>query len=150
MFETMIIYLSKAYENLDPGRLLRKLAGYGAGPKLQGLLAEFWSWQEVVAFQNGFHGPQFREARGKTQVGLASTTLFNMEVDSVVHQWLSLTVEEISTTHDGLGMTVGMCMGVFYVDDRMIRSRDPEWLQGAINILIWLFRNVGLMSNVAK
>ena len=50
--------LSKAYNNLYWGRLLQTLAGYGVGQKIRGLLAEFWSRQELVTRQNGFHGPQ--------------------------------------------------------------------------------------------
>ena len=38
-----LLYLSKAYDNLDQGKLLQTLAGYGAGPKMQGLLTEFCS-----------------------------------------------------------------------------------------------------------
>ena len=41
-------------------------------------------------------------------------------------------------------------MGVFYADDIMIGSRDPDWLQGDINVLIVLFRGVLLMSNIEK
>ena len=41
-------------------------------------------------------------------------------------------------------------MGVFYVNDSMIRSRDPEWLQGDTNVLIGLFIRFGLMANVAN
>ena len=41
-------------------------------------------------------------------------------------------------------------MGVFYANEGMIGSWDPEWLQGAINILIGLFIRVGIMANVAK
>ena len=32
----------------------------------------------------------------------------------------------------------------------MIRSRDSEWLQGAVNALVGLFIGVILMVNVAK
>ena len=32
----------------------------------------------------------------------------------------------------------------------MIRSRDLEWLQEAINVLIGIFIRVNLMANVAK
>ena len=73
-----------------------------------------------------------------------------MTVDSMVRLWISLTVEDKYDTHDGLGMAVGRCMSVFYVDDVMIRSRELEWLQGANNILIVIFRRVGLMANVEK
>ena len=41
-------------------------------------------------------------------------------------------------------------MGAFYTDDGMIGSRDPEWIQGAINVLIGLFRRVFLMANDEK
>ena len=41
-------------------------------------------------------------------------------------------------------------MGFFYDDDGMILSRDTEWIQGAINVLILLFRSVEIMANVAK
>ena len=43
-----------------------------------------------------------------------------------------------------------MVHGVFYADDGMIGSRGPEWLQGDVNVLIRLFRMVGLVYNVAK
>ena len=97
---------------------------YGAGPKLQVLLAEFWSRQEVVTRQNGLHGTQFRATRGMTQGRLTSPTLFNVEVYRVVRHWLSFTVEDNYATINGLGMSVGRCMGVFYADDGMIGTRE--------------------------
>ena len=39
---SVLLDLRKAYNNLDQGRLLQNLEGYGAGPKLWGLLVEFW------------------------------------------------------------------------------------------------------------
>ena len=47
-------------------------------------------------------------------------------------------------------MTVEQCMDVVYADDGMIGSRDPEWIQGAINVFNGLFRGVGVMANVSK
>ena len=41
-------------------------------------------------------------------------------------------------------------MGLFYSDDGTIGSRDPEWICGAINVLIELFKRVRPMANVAK
>ena len=72
-----------------------------------------------------------------------------MEVDSVVRHWMSLTMEDKSTNHEVLGMAVRSCMGVFIVDFGMVGLREPELLQGAINVFIRLFRRVGLMENVA-
>ena len=74
--------------------------------------------------------------------------LFNVEGDSMALHWISLTVKYDSSTHDVLGVVVGNFMSLFYVDDGMIGSGDPEWLQGAINILIAIFRRVGLMANL--
>ena len=76
--------LSKVYKKLYQGRLLPTLAGYEAEPKLRVLLAEFWSIQELVTCHNDFHGTQFRVTRGTTQGVLASPTLFNVSVDSVI------------------------------------------------------------------
>ena len=85
-----------------------------------------------------------------TKGELGSSTIFNEAVDSVVRYCISLTVEDLSSTHEELGMAVGRCMGMFYANGRMIVSRDPEWLQGTINVIIRLFRRVGLMDNVKK
>ena len=59
--------LRKAYSKLYRGRLPNTLEGYGAGLKLRGLLAEFWSRQEEVTRHNGFHVPQLRVTRGMKQ-----------------------------------------------------------------------------------
>ena len=65
-----------------------------------------------------------------------------MAVEIVVRHWMPLTAEEESAAHEGLGMVVGWYMGVFYTDDGIIRSRDTEWLQGDIKVIIKLFRRV--------
>ena len=38
----------------------------------------------------------------------------------------------------------------FYVDDRMVASTDPGWLQLAFDTLTGLFDRVGLQTNVRK
>ena len=45
---------------------------------------------------------------------------------------------------------MGWSLGVFYVDDDLLVSREPEWIQVALNVLIRLFRRIGLAANVAK
>ena len=71
---------------------------------------EFWLRQEVFTIQNGFHGTQLLATRGMTEGRLDSPTLFNVAVESVVRHWMSLTVEEESTTHEGLWMAIGRFM----------------------------------------
>ncbi len=38
----------------------------------------------------------------------------------------------------------------FFVDNGLVRSRDPVWLQSALNILVTLFESIGLRSNPDK
>ena len=66
------------------------------------LLVEFWDNQEVVNRQNDYHGPYFRATCSTTQGGIASPTIFNVAVNSVVHHWLYLMVEYEAFIQDGL------------------------------------------------
>ena len=43
-----------------------------------------------------------------------------------------------------------MFLALFYVDDGVIASTDPEYLQEAIDILVDLFERVGLNTNTKK
>ena len=67
----------------------------------------------------------YEKPEGIQRGGMAFPKLFNVSVDIVVRHCLSLTVEDNSAPHGGLGLTVGMYMGVFYADDGMIGLRDP-------------------------
>ena len=73
-----------------------------------------------------------------------------MIFDNVVRNWLALTVEDKLVDHEGLGFVVGRCLGPFYADDGMVGSRYLEWIQGAPNLLIRIFRQYGMVANVAK
>ena len=59
-------------------------------------------------------------------------------------------VEDQKVAHDGIGETVGRCLGLLYANDGMVGSRDPDWLQHLMNALVGLFRRYGLVANVAK
>ena len=64
--------------------------------------------------------------------------------------WLYMVVEDELFDHGGLGLAVVRCMGMFYMYDGLVGLRDPEWLQGALNVIIGLFQKYGLVANVAK
>ena len=49
-----------------------------------------------------------------------------------------------------MGLAIGKCLGLFYADDGVVRSRDTEWLQVALNMLIGIFCWYRLVMNVAK
>ena len=146
----LFLDLRKSYETLDQCRLLTTLEGYGAGPHMCRILAEFWDQQEVATHQNEYHVPHFQTTMGVTQGGLILPTLFNMVFDNVVQNWLSMVLEDKLFTHDGMELAVGQCMWIFYTDDGLVGSQDLEWLQGSLNGLIGLFRQYGLVVNIVK
>ena len=63
---------------------------------------------------------------------------------------MSMTVDDDTVIQDSLVHAVGRSMEVVYEDDGLIGSREPEWLQGSLNVLIGLFLRIGLMTNVAN
>ena len=68
----------------------------------------------------------------------------------MVRHWLSLMVDYGLVVHDGLGNTVGRCLGVFYVGDGLLGYWDMEWLQGTLNALVGMFQQIDLATNFAK
>ena len=68
----------------------------------------------------------------------------------MVHHWLPMKLEDDVVIHNGLVHAVGWRLGVLYADDGLLGFWDPEWLQGAFNILIGLLLWIGLMYKVAK
>ena len=52
--------------------------------------------------------------------------------------------------HDRLRIAVRRCMGMLYADDSLVGSRDLDWLQGYLNVIIGLFRHYKLVANVAN
>jgi hypothetical protein len=52
--------------------------------------------------------------------------------------------------HNGLGDRVVKILVAFYIDNRLIASQDPVWLQESFNILIGLFEQIGLFTNANK
>ena len=92
----------------------------------------------------------FPATRGKTKGVFVSLELFNVLVDNFIITCLAMTLEEQRVDHDGLRDTVGRCLGVFYDENGMVDSRNPDCLQHATNVLLGLFRRYGLVANVKK
>ena len=100
--------LMKAYNNVDRGRLIRTLEGYGDGPQMCNILVTFWVHQGVVTRQNGYHVPEFKSNRGTKKSGLISLTLFIVVLDNVVGIWLAMTAKYQTVAQEGLGLNVGI------------------------------------------
>ena len=147
--------LKKAYDTLDRERALEILEGYGVGPNARRLLRNFWDNQWVVPRQAGYFGTPFKPTRGLTQGDIISPTLFNVVCDAIVRYWLFITTAADGDNHSanaqsGMSYRVVLQNALFYADDGEISSRNPEWLQQAIDTLVEHFERVGLKTNVGK
>ena len=73
-----------------------------------------------------------------------------MGVGSVIRHWLKLTMGNPDGTNNGVEYAVGQKLGVFYADNGMIVSNNPDQLQESINLLIGLFKRIVLEAYIAK
>jgi hypothetical protein len=87
-----------------------------------------------------------------TQGGPLLAKLFNIMVDVVVWEWMRLLQEEMEMEMEGgeLDEMIETLFTIFYVDDAYIASRDPVFLQRAIDGLVSTFKRVGLETNTKK
>jgi hypothetical protein len=72
--------------------------------------------------------------------------MLNMHVNAVVREWLCQTLDK-DAARDGIGDQVAEILVALYVDDELIASWDPVWLQESFDILIRLFEQIGLLTN---
>ena len=106
-------------------------------------------WLTVVARAGGYYGAAFKGARGVTQGYPLSPTIFNVVVDSMMRHWVTVVVEG-AEEWGKCGQEGRHNNDLFYADDGMVASLDPQWLQGAFITLIGLFGRVVLRTNSGK
>jgi hypothetical protein len=85
-----------------------------------------------------------------TQGGPLSAKLFNIIVDAVVREWKRLMRETLDDSGGYLTDQIEALFAIFYVDDGYIASRDADFLQEALDILVETFKRVGLATNTKK
>ena len=84
-----------------------------------------------------------------TQGDPLSPTIFNVVVDVVVCHWVTGVIAD-SEERGELGKEGRHQATLFYADDDMVASSDPQWIQGAFNTLVGLFDRVGLRKCFGK
>jgi hypothetical protein len=74
--------------------------------------------------------------------------MFNVCADAVIKEWLWRMIDN-EAAH---GRFAGASRDIvaFFVDDGLVGSRDPVWLQGALNVLVTLFESISLRMNPDK
>jgi hypothetical protein len=77
-----------------------------------------------------------------------SLLVFNVCVDAVVREWLHQMLGD-NAAREGIGDDVAELVA-FYIDNGLIASRDPVWLQSSFDILISLFECIRLYTNATK
>ena len=70
-------------------------------------------------------------------------------VDAVVHHWLTIAVKEAEKRGER-GREGRHQAALFYANDGMLASSDPQWLQRAFTQLVGLFDRVGPKTNCGK
>jgi hypothetical protein len=141
--------LKKAYDAFDRERTLNILAAYGVGPRMLRLQKHFWYTAKLVCCAGGNYREPFNAKRGVTQGGPLSSLMFNVCVDAVVREWLCQMLDK-DAAQDGISNQVAEMLVVFYLDDGLVASCDPVWLQESFKILIGLFEWIGLFTNAFK
>ena len=135
--------LNKAYDALYRSRSLEILKGYEMGVRVRRMLREYWDRTLMVARAGGYYGKGFKGGRVVTQGDPLSPTTFNVVVDAVVHHWLTIAVTEAENRRER-GREGRHKAALFYADDGMLASSDPQWLQCAFTQLVGIFDRVGL------
>ena len=98
----------------------------------------------------GNYGQPFKAGCGVTQGGPLSAKLFNILVDAVECELFRSLREEGNYREAELEELVATFFAIFYVDDAYLASRDAEFLQRALDVIIGLFERVGLQTNTKK
>jgi hypothetical protein len=96
------------------------------------------------------YGTSFQAERGVTQGGLLSAKLFNVLVDAVAQEWMRELREGSMLEPNEIDCLMATFLAIFYVNDVYLASRDPDFLQRALDIIVNLFTHIGLKTNVQK
>ena len=145
----MFLHLRKAYDDMDQGRFLGILEGYGIVPQALLLLRQYWDHLAMVSRASGYYGIPFKGFRGVTQGDPLSPKLFNVVVDTVIRHFMMIVAEK-SVGPEVFDRTVQRMASFFYAGDGLLALTQPEWLQWVFDVLMDLFERVGLKTNVQK
>ena len=113
------------------------------------LQREYWERTTMVERAGSYYGKGFKGGRRVKQGNPLSPTIFNVVVDAVVRHWLTIAVKEAEKRGER-GMESRHLAALFYSDNGMLASSDPQWLQWDFTQLVGLFDRVGLKKNCGK
>ena len=148
LFE-VFLDLQKTDDALDRERALELLAAYGFGPRTLRFLWTYLDQMTMVARASGYFGCPFKGYQGVTQGNPLSPMIFNVVVDAVIIQWVTVvTPSEVGTVR--IGLTTIDLAAYFYANNGLVASTQPERIQTEFDVLTSPFDQVGLHTNTAK
>ena len=149
-FYRVFLDLKKAFNSMDRECCIGILEGYGAGPRMVRLIRGYWRDVIMVCRASGNYGAPFKAGRGVTQGGPLSAKLFNILVNAVAREWFRELREGGDYEEWELDELVSTFFAIFYVDNAYLASRDAEFLQRVLDLLVSLFEQAGIETNVSK
>jgi hypothetical protein len=149
-FYGVFLDLKKAFNSMDHKRCLLILGGYGVGPKMIRMIRNFWANATMVCQASVNYGMPFQAGWGVTQGGPLYTKLFNVLIDAVAREWLWELQEGSTLESDEINRLMATFFAIFYVNDAYLVSRDPDFLQRVLDVIVSLFACVGLKTNAQK
>ena len=93
-------------------------------PRARRLLNIYRRRLTMVARAGGYYGTEFQRAHGVAQGYLLSSTIFNVGVDVVVRNWLTVVIVGVEERGEH-GKEVRHQAALFYADDDMVALSDP-------------------------
>jgi hypothetical protein len=99
----------------------------------------------MVCRAGGSFRKPFEAFRGVTQGGPLSSLMFDVYVDAVIREWLRWTLGKEAA--QGRFEEASREIVAFFVDDGLVGSRYPVWLQSALQVLMILAESIGLRKN---
>jgi hypothetical protein len=75
--------------------------------------------------------------------------MFNVCVDCVIREWLHQVMGD-NVAREGVGDAVRDQCIAFFMDNGLVSTRYPVWLQSSFDILTQLFERIGLLANANK
>ena len=90
VLHSIFLDLRKAYNYLDRYQCLDILAGYGVGPRTLCILQTYWVRIQMTEKVRGNYGPVLQSHCRVTQGKPLSPTIFNMVVDTVIQQCVTV------------------------------------------------------------
>jgi hypothetical protein len=149
-FYGIFLDLRKAFDAMDWEQCIMLLEGYGVGPRMIWLIRGYWRDAIMVCRAAGYYGAALKASCGVTQGGPLSAKLFNIMVDAVVWEWMCQLEQDGDYNKEQAVELTATFFAIFYVDNAYLASRDAGFLQLALTLLVNLFVQVGLQTNMSK